>query len=649
MAGKRRRDGSLVLESQVQGSENGQVIPISAIAAAKLKLRSPESNAVHTAVPVDPHVQQIESDYEELESDHESPEAYHNLKLCTWQHDEKNVLSESADQLTVSLNRNLTISLIGCYYFVVRKGAISINGANFASNMQKGLVAPTYRAFVPSTHPISIIRGLDGRNEIQFLIYKEPTPFRSISPLYARIWNAEAAGKTQRSFSIVTESRTDPLQRAIFPEIVPEDWTRQIEDCANNQSVTLISGDSLTGKSTFAKRLLNRLLTGFGKNARPLPAVYYLDLDANKPEYSPHGQISLVLVKEVNLGPSFTHPCTVPFITGKNQTVRAHSLPTGDIPDLQDYFLACVQNLFQTYDALRHREPGPLIINLPGWLADFDVVLRIMSYVKPHQIVYLYDLESVDEHAAAKLEAFGALSRKMGFTFHQVSAQTNPNTPSHSEAELRSMHMLSYFHFTGLKGSEGAHPTWNPKPLSYMTPWELHYEETPASGQNFSGFLTLGAWVEPSQLATLLNGSIVQIVETEDESIQQQFGSFPRTKKLRLPYFDKSENGMVNTLNPRTSRLVCTALLRGFNPLQRVAQILVPKSHETLMHGLVPEKTVLVFGACEHPEWAYTEDAYHDMFQKATDKGTVPWVAAASLVEKMGYMNTTRRVRKFQQ
>lgn len=448
----------------------------------------------------------------------------------------------------------------------------------------------------------------------------------------------------------------------MYPELVPEDWIRQIEECTGSSS-TLVVGPPSSGKSMFAKRLLNRYLTGLGKIAQAVPSVYFLDLDAHNPAYSPHGQISLVTVREVDLGPPFTHPSIMTTVPGECEVVRAHAVPIQTASGYQDHFLSCVDDLVQTYASLRHQHPStPLIINTPGWLymTSYNHLLRLVSLIKPQQLVHLADLQSIDEKHAENLNALDAAARKHGISAVHISSQTNSNTPSRTDAELRSMYMLSYFHCTGITDTNPPQRTYNRRPLSHSKPWELCYEASKELSQNFVGFLMLSDWSEPSQLFTILNGSIVNIVETHDATIQQQYGTLPRTKNSRIPYFEKSSSGRVEPLDPKTSRLICTALLRGFDVNKRIAQLVIPKTHEALMHSLAPDKTVLVFGCCEHPEWAYSEDAYYEMSQQATNwqmeekivsEGLAlsPWVTKATAIEEMGYMNTPRRVRKFQQ
>ena len=112
---------------------------------------------------------------------------------------------------------------------------------------------------------------------------------------------------------------------------------------------------------------------------------------------------------------------------------------------------------------------------------------------------------------------------------------------------------------------------------------------------------------------------------------------------------------MVEPLDPRTTKLVCTAMIRGFDPEKRIVQVLVPKTHESMLYNLAPERTILVGGCWEMPEWAYMEDAWAEESAEANNTSTSQalggaplWVERENVVDDMGYLNTVRRVRKFQ-
>jgi polynucleotide 5'-hydroxyl-kinase GRC3/NOL9 len=461
----------------------------------------------------------------------------------------------------------------------------------------------------------------------------------------------------------MTESNDDALKRPIVPEIVPDEWVRQIEDASKSASVTMVCGKPSSGKSIFSRRLLNRYLTGLGKMAAPLPSVYYLDLDASKPTYSPHGQIALVLVREVDLAPPFLNASTPPSSPKSNEIIRSFPLPTGAFSNYDDYFVSCLDEFIRIYAQLSLRNPGiPLIMDTPGWLfsSRFDLLLRSISRVKPQRLICFSAPHFMDDEDGLRQAALSHAARRERTMVQEVSAQTVLTTCSHTDQQLRNMQMLSYFHCGGLTKSKHLQGPFTVKPLSSHTPWEFCYEDTDEIDQSFLSFLMLEESADPDQIPAMLNGSVIQIVQ-RDENLDEESATLSRTERHQIPYFEYDPDSLLKYLHPSTSRLLCTGILRGWDFKNRIAQLLIPKSHESLVRDLDTKKTILVFGCCEYPEWAYTEDAYYVLANAATsrhaadgmvasDSIAMPsWVAPAATSDQMGYLNVPRRVRKFQQ
>ncbi|KAF1956530.1 hypothetical protein CC80DRAFT_472017 [Byssothecium circinans] len=688
MAGKRKRGEVTPTQATTQNttpSTNGK--PISAIAAARLKLEAQLQAQAPPAVdgiqepPTSPIVEAT-TDYSASEFDDEIPAPTlipKNLKLCTWRNISANILSNTPDEFAIILEKHQTVSFIGCLNVQVLKGAVNINGANIGAVPKRGGGERSWRVYVPSTHPITKIRGLDRVNHVSFVSCKEPVPLQGISPLFAGIWAAKK--DMGRSFDFISESDTDPLKRPLTPENAPEDWLRAIEDITTSSSAsTLVTGDSLTGKSSFAKRLLNRYLTGMGKIAKAVPSVCYLDLDPIKPEYTPHGQISLTIVREVNLGPTFTHPTTTISRGGareaRNETIAAYPLPISNLTNYEEYFISCVRSFFQTYQTLTSSPPSsdgiafprpPLIINTPASLytTHFPLLTSLLTTIfKPTHIIHLGNTTAIDPDTAEKLHALTHLATtKTNSQLHELEAQTPILPPQRTEEELRSMIMQSYFHTSSINSNELGNERamkWTQHPIETLTPWELCYQETQTRMQDFTAFLALFEPLHPSELCTALNGSVIHIFSTTTTSSSDS--EIRRTPKYGIPYFPADrETRMVSPLpllsSPQSSRLLCTALLHSFQPEEKIVNIIVPKTREAVLRTLDPEATVLVAGCCEVPEWAYVEGAHFDAGQQVRagpvvggggGGGTVgPWVESAGVVEGMGYLNVSRRVRRF--
>lgn len=145
------------------------------------------------------------SDFSESEIEEEEPPVPHvhqNFKLCTWRKISENVLSDTASELTVVLEKHQTISFVGCFDLKVLKGAVNINGANIGAVPRSGDTAKCFRVYVPSTHPITKIRGLDRTSHVRISSCEDAALFESMGPLFSGIW---AARKDKgRSFDFVS-------------------------------------------------------------------------------------------------------------------------------------------------------------------------------------------------------------------------------------------------------------------------------------------------------------------------------------------------------------------------------------------------------------------------------------------------------------
>lgn len=369
------------------------------------------------------------------------------------------------------------------------------------------------------------------------------------------------------------------------------------------------------------------------------------------------------MVRELNLCPTFTHPSTRPIGSNPNgnETLRAHPIPT-DLVNYMEYYQSCVEDLFLTFQALQSRDTTlSLVVDTPGFLtaSASEVLAKLIARLKPHHIVHLGALELADSENATMLNMIHTTASQYGSTVHDISAQEPPTATMRSESELESMQIQSYFHSRDSSKKLGGLPTlcWTQEPLSHMVPWEISYQETVGRRQDFVGFAMYTEPIEARSLVHALNGSVVHVVQSTSAVIPHPYTGLPRTGKHEIPYFASDERtAMVRPLDPRTSTLVCTAIIRGFDHEKRVAQLLVPKVVEPLMYQIAPERTVLVSGCCSMPEWAFMEEAYArerttcqgKAVMSTQDTDGQPWVMGEEYGEMMGYLNTVRRVRKFQ-
>ena len=187
-------------------SANTNGKPISAIAAARLKAAAATQVPIIEDtgdVPQSPLVDAAESDFGESEPEETTPPVDRNFNLCTWRKNAETTLSDTDEELTIILEKHATVAFVGSYEVKVLRGAINVNGANIGAVLRGEETLLEQRVFVPSTHPITKIRGLDRTNHVQFLHCQEPTPLATMSPLFAGIWSASSEAGKERSFQLV--------------------------------------------------------------------------------------------------------------------------------------------------------------------------------------------------------------------------------------------------------------------------------------------------------------------------------------------------------------------------------------------------------------------------------------------------------------
>lgn len=362
--------------------------------------------------------------------------------------------------------------------------------------------------------------------------------------------------------------------------------------------------------------------------------IAFLDLDPGQPEYSPPGQLSLVLLSRPNFGPPFSHPNTA----GDGcQIVRAHSLAAITQSSDPIHYMECVIDLLSHYRSLHSHTLCPLIINTPGWIlgTGLELLVNIIKQARPTEIIYMSqdgprDVVETLRQAAESIPFLTLPSQSTEFT-------------SRTAAHLRTMQYMSYFHLN----PDTADLSWNSGSITSLAPWEVRYV-----GRNAGilGIMCLGEQPPPEMLRNTIDGTLVAIVVFDDmaavpeleNNLQNQSEHFGRSveniesvesglsmsihEKIeslpiirtpeKLPYLDPA---IVTKLSPRYSHTIGLALVRGIDTKQRRLQLLSPVSAGTI--GDIKDSgklIILVSGKLDTPGWAYTEEMYK---RSATSRG----------------------------
>ncbi|KFX92396.1 hypothetical protein V490_05393, partial [Pseudogymnoascus sp. VKM F-3557] len=531
------------------------------------------------------------------------------------------VIREKGGGVRVKLAPGERVVVLGEYRLVVRKGRATVLGATLSPESTR----PYVNVYAPSSHSLPVIRYLESEdNEVVISLGQLKSglkPLKKLSPLFSRLWNesgtildGEEGPDIKSSFQILFSTAEGPRKIPLHKVYSPPEWNESFAAVSSgkwnreNISSTMICGPKSSGKSTFAKLLVNRLLT------QPPPTtktrllkkptgVLLLDLDPGQPEYSPPGQLSLVHLLKPNFGPPYTHPdadsggCTV---------IRAHSVcaisPSAD----SDHYMACVSDLLNHYrHYISSHAECPLVINTPGWIlgTGLELLLELIKKAKPTVVIYMSTEGPVDVVKSLREEA-----RKTPVI--ELPSQISEYT-TRTAAQLRIMQTMSYFH---LNRQDTVSP-WSWSPLTSMRPWIVNYSGA-ASG--ILGVMCIGEQPAPRFLHDAINGSVVAVVVVDDEFAmhgQEErtdtgdvLSSDANTVNEHVPYLEPGPNGYPD---PKHSHSIGFALVRGIDTTSNCLQLLTAIPHKVIREIAISEKSiVLVSGKLETPGWAYTEELH---------------------------------------
>ncbi|KAG0647163.1 Polynucleotide 5 -hydroxyl-kinase GRC3 [Hyphodiscus hymeniophilus] len=574
------------------------------------------------------------------QSDTESPEVLletHAITLSTLKPSKDNTQRLGNGTLWVKLAPGERLVILGQCEVSIQKGQITLLGTTLQTSKSK------YRISAPSSHSLPVIRCLaTDLNAAELTFHQCETGLehlRSLSPFFGRLWN-DGSGPLGRNII--------PKGAYLQPIISAPEWNEALSRFSAPSEVSrsiLVCGPKSSGKSTFTKLLSNRLLSTtterISTKGRASPGVAILDLDPGQAEYSVPGQLSLVHIKKPNFGPPFSHP--VP--GGTDRIVRAHSLAAITPAMDPSLYMACALDLFAHYRNLLSTVPScPLIINTPGWVfgTGLEILVDLITKLRPTEVVYMSQ-EGPSEVVESLRDA--AKATPVITLPSQVSKYVTKTA-----AHLRAMQSMSYFHVI----SDKENLAWNVQPLSSMPPWEIRYCGDSAG---ILGIMCYGEQPPSDLLLESINGSVLAVVVLEDMAAipgwqeqerevsnddQMLHSDQPYTldtedTELRvfddgslhpqrvetplivrtpedIPYFNPAN---AISLDPRHSRCIGLALVRGIDITRRRLQIITPISVNSIAEINDSAKSiVLVSGKFDTPGWAYTEE----MMQKRSLK-----------------------------
>ncbi|KAI0676648.1 hypothetical protein C8Q78DRAFT_987253 [Trametes maxima] len=528
------------------------------------------------------------------------------------------------------LGASEAVTLLGVYSVTVLQGSVSLAGVTLAPS------TIAHPVFAPRSSPLPIIQCLPRRKSSSSPPTSVDLPpqvaalapnFDSIVMLQELHTGIEGLGRICRTFDgFFSPSRWHrnqprfnlgldnvyllPLQTPdVSPLMVPPQWAAAVATVIptsggenDKRPVYLVKGPKNSGKSTFARLLLNRLLSRYRR-------VAYLECDLGQSEFTPGGMVSLNIVEQPIFGPPFSHP-SIP--------LAAHYVGATSPRTSPSHYLDSIYALMQQYEidvqnATLDEDPGdddeddghgrigssiPLVVNTMGWTKGMgaDLARRVEEIIAPSTIFGFTNPAVEDETTYAA----GPVAPPHGAgcsPVHFLESIPPALASSHyTAADHRNLNFLSYFHAVfphDLSPSPYPSPSatsWHTTlPLCAQSPYDVDWQEA------FEKVILTGAGMEdvvPSEVHRTLNGAVVALVSCEPGTLDLE----PPTESDTplLPY----EQGAALPL-PNASKCLGLALVRSISPsTQTRLQLLTPvPSH------LLGAARVLVMGELQLPVW----------------------------------------------
>ena len=321
------------------------------------------------------------------------------------------------------------------------------------------------------------------------------------------------------------------------------------------------------------------------------------------------GQLSLVLLQEPLLGPSYAHPIN----TNQNKIIKAHAVSRDGYKDDSEYFITAVKDLVNCYNDLRSQNKNDfssvrLIVKHPMWYdpmeLDMSVEVALLldanHSIQPSNILCFRD----QSDALAAIRAASSKSNLHILEPRSTDPSLQPTAPSLTPTELHDMQLTSYFH--SRLPSPTAPFSWSPYPLSHVPPYTVSWSR---SNSDILAIHKFGNPIgsHPILLPTLLTANLVHIVVLETPALDLR--TILWSPGHDIPYFAPGYNGYNESFDPRFCKTVGIALVVRVDLSKRCFCVVTPISEEVL-RALPKERTVLLVGGFEAPSWAVMEDEW---------------------------------------
>ncbi|WVQ73325.1 hypothetical protein IAR50_002893 [Cryptococcus sp. DSM 104548] len=303
--------------------------------------------------------------------------------------------------------------------------------------------------------------------------------------------------------------------------------------------VGLVKGQKRSGKSTFARGLLNTLL---GKYER----VAWLECDLGQGEFGCGGVVGLWVVERPVFvpGPPFTHPST---------PVRAHYLGTYTPLTCPDEYISSIRLLLSHFKyelqfpssssnaSTKNSNVLPLIVNTQGWVKGLgEELLRGIEVMAEPTHVYEFEAPVQDGFSAPgwtqsplwsttqlpydpSNPTSGLESDVRGKkTYKLEAAPVSPLQARYTPSDFRVLSTLTYF-YSSLPSNPSSIPSWDFSPLATVPPYQVLLSSVQEAALRKVYLIGEGSeGVVPEDIGLALNGAVVALVEESSADEEEE-------------------------------------------------------------------------------------------------------------------------------
>ncbi|RMZ74966.1 hypothetical protein DV737_g5559, partial [Chaetothyriales sp. CBS 132003] len=424
--------------------------------------------------------------------------------------------------------------ILGTATVFVKRGAVSICGAILPASTRKVSI------YSPRSHALPAIDAVGGKAEIELESAELDLDGHGLQSLVAigfpDVWRPLELGPTTygRTFHVLGyHFIPHPTNAKRYTTLNTHDWNPVLAELAQHAKSAdrstriLVHGPHNSGVSTFAQNLLNRLVN----QTDPAIGVAYVDLESERPGFTPPGTVALQQVKIPVFGPPYTRPAANSGPLSKMHYIGIRSSKTSDI----GWHYRCSLDLLD--DEARKGESQPLrpvIVHAPKWL----------SRLRPGSAEWTEIWDKINPTHVVCLGESDAASIPSDKTIYRMQAKRVEQYDMSRQAD---MSLQAYFHMVVSREGERL---FNCAPV-VIDQLKTHALRFYPYGI-IKGVIIDDQSIAPEDVASAVTGKIVAVLTVSSEALDQ-LGYTDDKSSRGLYLFD----GNLNTLPLPPTELCC--------------------------------------------------------------------------------------------